>query len=263
MKRGKTDAADAEAICEAVTRPTMRFVGVKSREQQAVLAVHRTRDLLVKQRTQLVNCVRGLLAEFGIELARGIHHALSLARRITEGKAPEVPPVAVQVVTNLAEQVCALQERLTVLDRALIANHRESELAKRLSTIPGVGVVTASALVATVTNPEQFRSGRQLAAWLGLTPLSHSSGGKERVGKISRMGDKYIRRLLVVGMTALIRRARTKPEATSPWLLALLARKPARLVTVALANKAARIVCALMVRGGVFHARAPVVAVAA
>lgn len=151
-----------------------------------------------------------------------------------------MPPLATQVVTSLAEQVSALQERITVLDKALLDYHRESELAKRLSTIPGIGVVAATALAATVTNPEQFSSGRQFAAWLGLTPLSHSSGGKERMGKISKMGDKYIRRLLVVGMTSLVRRARAAPEKSSPWLLALLARKPARLVTVALANKAAR-----------------------
>lgn len=263
VKRGKTDAADAEAICEAVTRPTMRFVAVKSPEQQAALALHRTRDLLIKQRTQLVNAIRGILAEFGVELARGIHHALELARRITEGQAPEVPPLATQVVTSLAEQVSALQERITALDKALLNYHRESDVAKRLSTIPGVGVVAATALAATVTNPEQFSSGRQFAAWLGLTPLSHSSGGKERMGKISKMGDKYIRRLLVVGMTSLVRRARAAPEKSSPWLLALLARKPARLVTVALANKAARIAWALMVRGDVYHARRPALALAA
>lgn len=256
VKRGKTDAADAEAICEAVTRPTMRFVAVKSPESQAVLSLHRTRDLMVKQRTQSVNMLRGLLAEFGIDLARGIHHALALARRITEGHAPAVPPLAVRIVTSLAEQVHDLQAKLTRLDKELIACHRDSELAKRLSSIPGVGVVTASGLAATVTDPGQFRSGRHFAAWLGLTPLQHSSGGKERLGRISKMGDKYLRKLLVVGMTALVRRAKAKPEAASPWLVALLARKPARVVTVALANKAARIVWALMVRGGTYRAAA-------
>lgn len=253
VKRGKTDAADAEAICEAVTRPTMRFVPVKSPESQAVLSLHRTRGLMVKQRTQAVNMLRGLLAEFGIDLARGIHHALALARRITEGHAPAVPPLAVRIVTSLAEQVQDLQARLTRLDKELIACHRESELAKRLSSIPGLGVVTASALAATVTDPGQFRSGRHLAAWLGLTPLQKSSGGKQRLGKISKMGDKYLRKLLVVGMTALVRRAKAKPEAASPWLLALLARKPARVVTVALANKAARVAWALMIRGDVYR----------
>lgn len=256
VKRGKTDAADAEAICEAVTRPTMRFVAVKSPESQAVLSLHRTRDLMVKQRTQAVNMLRGLLAEFGIDLARGIHHALALARRITEGHAPAVPPLAVRIVTSLAAQVQDLQVGLTRLDKELLACHRESELAKRLSSIPGIGVVTASGLAATVTDPGQFRSGRHFAAWLGLTPLQHSSGGKERLGKISKMGDKYLRKLLVVGMTALVRRAKAKPEAARPWLLALLARKPARVVTVALANKAARIVWALMVRGGTYRAAA-------
>jgi transposase len=240
----------------------MRFVPVKSPEPQAVLALHRTRDLLVKQRTQAVNMLRGLLAEFGLDLARGIHHALALAHRIIEGRTPDVPPLLVRIITSLAEQVHDLQGKLTLIDKELLACHRESELAQRLSSIPGIGVVTASALAASVPDPQQFRSGRQFAAWLGLTPLQHSSGGKERLGKISKMGDKYLRRLLVVGMTALVRYAKRKPEAASPWLLALLARKPARVVTVALANKAARVAWALMVRGGVYRT-APAMATAA
>ena len=183
VKRGKTDAGDAEAICEAVGRPTMRFVAVKSVEQQAALALHRTRDLLVKQRTQLVNMIRGLLAEFGIEMARGLHHALELAARIASGTAPDLPELAVRIITGLAGQIGDLQVRLTALERELLAWHRKSELSQRLSTIPGVGVISATALAASVTDPGRFRSGRQFAASLGLTPLQNSSGGKERMGR--------------------------------------------------------------------------------
>ena len=253
VKRGKTDASDAEAICEAVTRPTMRYVAIKSREQQAMLALHRTRDLFVKQRTQLVNMIRSLLAEFGIEIRRGIEQALMIARHIAEEELADIPPLAAKVIAGLAGQVLDLQAKLRVLERELLGWHRSSDVAKRLTTIPGIGTVCATALAASVTDPQQFRSGRQFAAWLGLTPLQHSSGGKERLGRISKMGDKYLRRLLVVGMTSLVRRAKYKPEAVDPWLAGLLTRKPARLVTVALANKAARVVWAIMVRGGVYH----------
>jgi transposase len=253
VKRGKTDAGDAEAICEAVRRPTMRFVAIKSPEQQAALALHRTRDLFVKQRTQLVNMIRSLLAEFGIEIRPSIEQAMMLAKRIATNEVADIPPLAAKVIAGLARQVLDLQARLNEIERELQVWHRSNDIAKRLSTIPGIGTVCATALVASVTDPHQFRSGRQFAAWLGLTPLQHSSGGKERLGRISKMGDKYLRRLLVVGMTSLIRRAKYKPEAVDPWLADLLSRKPARLVTVALANKAARVVWALMVRGGVYH----------
>lgn len=253
VKRGKTDASDAEAICEAVTRPTMRYVAIKSPDQQAALALHRTRDLFVKQRTQLVNMIRGLLAEFGVEIGRGIEQALMLARRIAAGEVPKIPPIAAKVITGLAGQVLDLQVRLTEIEHELLAWHRSNDVAKRLATIPGIGTVCATALAASVTDPHQFRSGRQFAAWLGLTPLQHSSGGKERLGRISKMGDKYLRRILVVGMTSLIRRAKYKPEAVDPWLADLLSRKPTRLVTVALANKAARVVWAIMVRGGIYR----------
>ena len=254
VKRQKNDAADAEAICEAAQRPSMRFVPVKSAEQQAALALHRTRDLLVKQRTQLVNMVRGLLAEFGIEMARGLHHALSLAARLSAGDAPEVPPLAQRVVKGLADQIGALQVQLGALEKELHAWHRSSELSQRLATIPGVGVISATALAASVTEPERFRSGRQFAASLGLTPLQNCSGGKERMGRISRMGDRYLRRLLVVGMTSLIRRARAKPEAVDPRLVDMLERKPARVVTVAAANRTARVAWAIMTRGGTYQA---------
>lgn len=253
VKRGKTDANDAEAICEAVTRPTMRFVPVKSPEQQAALALHRTRDLLVKQRTQLVNMMRGLLAEFGIEMARGLHHALELAKRLVDGRAPDVPDLAQRVVAGLASQIGALQAQLATLEKELLAWHRSSELSQRLATIPGVGIVSATALAASITEPERFRSGRQFAASLGLTPLQNSSGGKDRMGRISRMGDRYLRRLLVVGMTSLIRRARTAPESVDPRIPAMLQRRPARVVTVAAANRTARVAWAIMTRGGTYR----------
>jgi len=257
VKRGKTDASDAEAICEAVSRPTMRYVAIKSCEQQAALTIHRTRDLFVKQRTQLVNMIRGLLAEFGIEIRRGITHALSLAERIAAGDMPGIPALAAKMIARLAEQILDLEARLREIERELLAWHRSSEIARRLATIPGVGTVCATAFAASVTDPHQFRSGRQFAAWLGLTPLQHSSGGKERLGRISKIGDKYLRRLLVVGMTSLVRRAKYKPDAVDRWLSDLLSRKPVRVVTVALANKAARVIWAIMARGGTYRAPQP------
>lgn len=254
VKRGKTDANDAEAICEAVTRPTMRFVSIKSEQQQAALALHRTRDLLVKQRTQLVNMIRGLLAEFGIEMARGLHHAINLAAQLASGAMPNVPELAGRIISGLAGQIGDLQVRLTALEKELLAWHRSNEVSQRLATIPGVGLISATALAASVTDPGRFGSGRQFAASLGLTPLQSSSGGKERMGRISRMGDRYLRRLLVIGMTSLVRRARAKPDAVDPRIAAMLARKPARVVTVAIANRTARVAWSIMARGGVYRA---------
>lgn len=257
VKRGKTDANDAEAICEAVTRPTMRFVAVKSPEQQATLALHRTRYLLVKQRTQLVNMIRALLAEYGIDIPRGLERAVAMARRITDGEIPDVPDDAATCILELCDQALDAHERLRGIDRVMLASQRASDVAVRLATIPGIGPVGASALAASVADPHQFKSGREFAAWLGLTPLQHSSGGKERQGRISKMGDKYLRQLLVVGMTSLVRRARYKPESVDPYVARLLARKPARVATVAMANKAARIAWAIMARGGTYQAPAP------
>jgi transposase len=253
VKRGKTDANDAEAICEAVSRPTMRFVPVKSCEQQAALAMHRTRDLLVKQRTQLVNMIRGLLAEFGIDIPRGLERALLMAREIVDGETLDVPVEAARVIAMLCRQVLDVHLRLREIDRDVLAWQRSNDVAMRLATIPGIGPVGASALAASVTDPHQFKSGRQFAAWLGLTPLQKSSGGKERLGRISKMGDKYLRKLLIVGMTSLVRRAKYKPESVDPRLADLLARKPVRVATVALANRAARIAWAIMVRGDTYR----------
>jgi transposase len=253
VKRGKTDAADAEAVCEAVMRPTMRFVPVKSPEQQAALSMHRTRDLLVKQRTQLVNMIRGLLAEFGIDIPKGLERALLKARQIVDGEAPDVPIEAAKVVVTLSQQALGIHVRLHAIDRDLLVWQRGNDVARRLMTIPGIGPIGATALAASVTDPHQFRSGRQFAAWLGLTPLQKSSGGKERLGRITKMGDKYLRKLLIVGMTSLVRRAKQNPGQIDPRLADLLARKPTRVATVAMANKTARIIWAIMVRGEIYR----------
>ncbi len=256
VKRGKTDAADAEAICEAVTRPTMRFVAIKSAEQQSVLALHRTRDLLVGQRTQLVNMIRSQLAEFGIVLAKGIHHALRLVDQLVEGVVPDIPPLACKIVIALAEQIRELEARIAMIEGEIKTWFRGSELAKRLETIPGIGYLTASALAASITDPHRFTSARQFAASLGLTPKADSSAGRERKGRISKMGDRYLRRLLVIGMTSQLQSARRKPDA-HPWITNLLVSKPNKLVAVAMANKAARIAWVIMTRGEVYRARRP------
>jgi transposase len=248
VKRGKSDAADAEAICEAVSRPTMRFVEIKSEEQQALLSLHRARDLIVRQRTQTVNMLRGLLAEFGHVTARNIERAWALARDILTGDGPDLPEMVHAVIASLCQQLLLLNDRARWFTRQIAAASRSDPRIRLLQTVPGVGPVTASAIVATVGTPDQFRGGREFAAWLGLTPLNRSSGGKERLGRISKMGDRYLRRLLVTGMTARIRAARTRPDRADPWMTSLLERKPVRLVTVAMANKTARIIWAVLTR---------------
>ena len=255
VKRGKTDAGDAEAICEAVTRPTMRFVAIKSADQQSVLALHRVRGLLVRQRTQLVNMIRAQLAELGIVVATGIPHALKLVDQLLEGTLPDIPKLARKVVVALAEQIRELQARIAMFEDEIKTWFRGSELARRLETIPGIGVITASALAASVTDPHRFGSARQFAASLGLTPKAISSGGKERMGRISKMGDRYLRWLLVSGMTSQLQSARRKPDA-HPWIAKLLAgSKPNKLIAVAMANKAARIAWVVMTRGEVYRPR--------
>lgn len=248
VKRGKSDAADAEAICEAVTRPTMRFVAIKSEEQQGVLFLHRARDLIVRQRTQLGNMLRGLLAEFGIVVAQEVGSAVKFARGVLEGELPSILEVAVHVLANLSNQLVALHLRIRWYEMRMRLQAKQDPRVMLLRTIPGVGPVTASAIVATVGDARQFKSGRQFAAWLGLTPLNRSSGGKEKLGRISKMGGRYIRRLLVIGMTARLRQTKTHPERVGPWTLDLLARKPARLATVAMANKTARIIWAVLTK---------------
>lgn len=256
VKRGKNDAVDAEAICEAVTRPTMRFVPIKAREQQAALSLHRVRSLLIGQRTALVNLMRSQLGEFGIAIPAGLGHALTRARQLIDGEVTfDLPAPASEVIALLATQMLELHVRLREIDVRIDAMQRSDEVARLLTTIPGIGPIGATALVAAVSDPHQFRSGRQFAAWLGLTPRQKSSGGKERLGRITKMGDKYLRQLLVIGATSMIRRAKDRPDAVDPRLIALLARKPAKLVSVALANKMARIAWALMTRGQAYQAR--------
>lgn len=246
VKRGKTDAADAEAIAEAVTRPTMRFVAVKSVEQQAVLMLHKVRDLLVRQKTMLINALRAHLAEFGIIAVRG-PGGINTVLDILHATQDELPRAAVQALNGLADQLHSVRIEIDKIETKIKDWHRANEVSQRLATIPGIGPITASAIVAAVPDATLFKSSRQFAAWLGLTPKSHSSGGKERLVGISKQGDGYIRRLLVLGATAVTRFTR-QGHGIKIWASKLLDRKPSRLVTVALANKMARIVWALLIR---------------
>ncbi len=248
VKRGKSDAVDAAAICEAVTRPTMRFVAIKSEEQQGVLFLHRARDLIVRQRTQLGNMLRSLLGEFGIVIVQGIGSAIKFAKNMLDGDKPGIPEIAVDVLNNLSNQLVALHLRVRWYEMRMQLQAKQDPRVMLLRTIPGVGTVTASAIVATAGDASQFRNGREFAAWLGLTPLNRSSGGKEKLGRITKMGDRYIRRLLVTGMTSRLRQMKTHPERVDPWSRALLDRKPIRLATVAMANKTARIIWAVLTR---------------
>lgn len=253
VKRGKSDAADAEAICEAVTRPTMRFVEIKSVEQQAMLCQHRAREMMVGQRTQLSNTIRGLVGEFGITIRQGLESIRNFARGMETGNGPDLPDIARNVITSLCQQLLSLHVRILQLDKIIAATAKTDHRIKLLQTIPGIGPVNASAIVATVGSAHQFKSGRDFAAWIGLTPLNKSSGGKERLGKISRMGDQYLRKLLVIGMTARVRAAETRPDRVDPWTAAILERKPVRLATVAMANKTARIIWAVLTRNEPFR----------
>ena len=260
VQRGKkNDATDAAAIAEAVTRPHMAFVPVKSEDQQAVLMLHRTRDLLVRQRTMLVNALRAHLAEFGIIAAQGRAKAGGLVAGLADAAIPELARIALR---ELAGQIEACDLRFAAVEKEIFDWHKTNEPSRNLATIPGIGPITASLLAATVTDPKAFKNGRQLAAWLGLVPRQNSSGGKDRLGGITKTGDRSIRRLLVIGATCVIRYARTKAPGEADWLKALLARKPARLVTVALANKMARIAWAVLTRGEVYRKQFPMPAAA-
>jgi transposase len=249
VKRGKNDAADAAAICEAMSRPSMRFVPVKTAEDQAALMVLGTRDLLKKQQTMLVNALRGHAAELGIVAAKGDRGVAHLLERIAVN--PAVPEPAREGFAQLARQLEAVKAQIVVLNRRLRAWHRANPCSRRLATIPGIKVITASALVMKVADPSVFRSGRHFAAWIGLTPQNHSTAGRQRLGVITRAGDETLRRLLVNGATAVIQHA--KPGRASPWLLDLLARKPKKLAAVALANKMARIAWVVMTRGQTYQ----------
>lgn len=256
VKRQKNDAADAEAICEAVTRPSMRFVPVKSAERQGVMMLHRTRDLLMRQRTMMLNAIRAHLAEFGIITAQGPHKLAALLDAMREDGMPGLQDIAHCALESLMAQLDSLAEEIRTLERQLMAWHRTDETSQRLETIPGVGLMTATALSASIPDPSVFKTGRQFAAFLGLVPRQNSSGGKERLGRISKMGDGYLRRLLVVGATSVIRRVGTNTSATGEWVRRLLERKPARVATVAMANKTARIAWAVLARGETYRAPA-------
>jgi transposase len=248
VKSQKNDAADAEAICEAVQRPTMRFVPVKGADQQAVLLLHRTRDLLIRQRSSLISAIRAHFAEFGVVVGqrmRNIDRLLELL--VAEGAA--LPELARRMLAVLADQLRDVAARVAVVEGELMAWHRANDVSRRLATIPGVGPITASAIVATVGDATQFKSGRQFAAWLGLVPQQRSSGGKERLGRISKRGDGYIRRLMIHGARAVVGWRKRRPLAGDPWLAGLLARRHVNVATVAFANKSARIAWALMARG--------------
>ena len=257
VKRGKTDAVDAEAICEAVSRPTMRFVPIKTAECQAALMVLKTRDLLVRQRTQAINALRGHLAEVGIVAAKGAAKVEMLFEIIRDENDGRLPPAARTALKMLTEQIEALTERVNTLERKIVAEVRRDDTMRRLTTIPGIGPITAATIQALVPDPGAFTSGRHFAAWIGLTPKMHSSGGKERLGKISKMGNPALRSLLVVGATAVSRQVR-RGATISPWLTALLARRPAKVAAIALANKMARIAWALLTKGGEFIRKNPV-----
>ena len=252
VKRNKNDAADAEAICEAVRRPTMRFVRVKSAEQQGQLMQHRTRDLLMRQRTQLINALRAHLAELGITAAQGREGIKGLLAIVADDRDSRLPIDARASLIVLAAQLQSVQTLIGSIEKRIIALHRSSDASKRLETIPGVGILGATTIATIVTDPKAFRSGRDFAAWLGLVPRQDSTGGKQKLGPISKQGDRYLRRILVVGAHAVLRRARQHPEKY-PWLTQLLARRPFKVVAVALANKMARIAWALLAKGGSYR----------
>lgn len=255
VKRQKNDETDAEAICEAAQRPTMRFVAVKSAEQQASGVVFRARDLLVRQRTQIFNAIRGHLAEYGHVAPKGVCYVERLIAEI-ESPESELPAAARASLQALVDLLPRLEEQIAGLDREIARRAKEDATARRLTTIPGVGPITATALVALAPPAEAFRCGRDFSAWLGLTPVQRSSGGKQKLGQVSKMGERTLRRLLVIGASAVIKQALLRGAPAGSWLAQMLARKPRMLVAVALANKMARVVWALLVRGGVYRAPA-------
>lgn len=258
VKRQKNDAADAEAICEAVTRPNMRFVPIKSEEQQSVLVLHRSRDLLTRQRTMILNAIRAHFAEFGITAAQGPRKVAELVVRLRGDDTLGLPEIARSALLALATQLDSLAAEVRKIERQLTAWHRQNAASQRLETIPGVGLITATALAASVPGPTVFKSGRQFAAWPGLVPRQNSSGGKDRLGHVSKMGNGYLRRLLVVGATSVTRRAPTTETRTGAWVRSLLERKPTRLVTVAIANKTARTAWAMLMHREDYRAPAVV-----
>jgi transposase len=250
VKRGKTDKADAEAICEAVSRPSMRFVPVKSAERQALLMTHKAREFLVRQQTQTVNAIRAHLGEFGIVVAKGIHNA---DRLIAACDRADLPAPARKALNLLADQLVDTQKKIAELTADIHADAKANEAAQRLQTIPGIGPITASALVTTLADVSDFRSGRDLSAWIGLTPKPHSTGGKERLGRISKMGNRYLRRLLYLGAIAQVS-ARRRGEPGEDWLWKIIQRTKPKQAAIALANRMARTAYALLKNGTKYRA---------
>jgi transposase len=249
VKRHKNDATDAEAICEAVTRPNMRFVATKTEQQQSCLTLHRTRHLFIRQQTSVINIIRALLAEFGIVAPvgrNGLEQLLGVAADASDRRLPEI---ARGCVIALGTQLQMLKAQILQFDRMIMAWHRSSEVSRRLDDIPGVGPALATALVASIADPRVFRSGRDFSAWIGLVPKQNSSGGRDRLGNISKRGDRYLRSLFTTGALAVIRYAKLRGTKHRPWLAALLRRRPTKVAAIALANKIARTAWALMVKG--------------
>ena len=257
VKRNKNDAADAEAICEAVTRPTMRFVEIKTPAQQSALMLHRTRHLFIRQRTMLINALRAHLAEFGIVAGVGRLGVERLVKVIEDGEDHRVPPMARECLMALRAQLDLVKRQILEADRRILAWHRASEVSQRLDDIPGVGPLIATALVASVPDPHAFKSGRDLAAWIGLVPKQNSTGGKARLGHISKAGNRYLRMLLMAGALSVIRRAKQVGYTRRPWLTKLLERRSTKIAAIALANKIARTAWAMMTQGTVYKEPVP------
>ena len=262
VKKGKkNDTADAAAICEAASRPGVKFVPIKSLEQQGVLALHSARSLLVKQQTMLANAIRGLATEFGLTVPLGMGKLGELMQLVDADEA--VPEKARQALSTLFDQCRTLDKRVETLEAEIVAHARGDDTARRLATIPGIGPITSSLIAATVADIGVFQNARSFAAWLGLVPRQHSTGGKTRLGRITKAGNQEIRRLLVLGATSMVRRAAEWNSAAGSWTRGVLERRPVRLVTVALANKMARIAWAVMTRKDIYHARGHVAAMTA
>jgi transposase len=249
VKRQKNDAADAEAICEAVTRANMRFVPTKTPEQQSCLMLHRTRHLFIRQQTAVINAIRSHLAEFGIVAPVGRHGVEQLLNIAADLSDERLPDVARRCVADLGAQLKVLKAQILAFDRQIMTWHRSNATSKRLDDIPGVGPALATALVASVGDPRAFRSGRDFSAWIGLVPRQRSSGGKDKLGSISKQGDRYLRSLFTTGALAVIRYAKIHGTQHRPWLTALLARRPTKVAAIALANKIARMAWAIMAKG--------------
>ena len=251
VRRQKNDAADAAAICEAVTRPSMRFVSIRSIDNQAILMHHKVREILVSQRTQLLNALRGHLAEVGVIAAQGANGAYALAAAILEGDS-SIPLCVRDALAPIVRQLQTLNDEIAASDRAIMGLAKTNETARRLMSVPGIGPITASAIAASVQDVGAFSGPREFAAFLGLTPRQNSSGGKERLGRVSKMGNRYLRKLLVVGAHAVLFHRRSHQDGLRTWAAKLMETKPFKLVAVAIANKLARIAFALMRDGSIY-----------